>query len=222
MGWRGNLLRAFFARRGQVLAAMSGAQARRDLDIVRAVRARVPVWVPDAAALMILACVRSAASLGASMAEVGVYRGGTARLICELKGTAALHLFDVFETLQSGATSEIAAEVKGYFGSVHARQSEVAELLAPYDRVELHAGVFPDTARNLENERFSFVHLDLDLERGTSDALEFFYPRLLAGGFLLGDDYNLAGVRRAFDRYFDGAPGRLIALPWNQALVTKA
>lgn len=158
------------------------------------------------------------------MAEAGVYRGGTARLICEVKGAARLHLFDVFETLQAPAPSdsEAAREISGYFGPFHARESQVAELLAPYDCVALHAGCFPDTARVLDDERFSFVHLDLDLESGTSDALEFFYPRLLPGGFLIGDDYNMAGVRRAFDRYFSGTPGRVIALPWNQALAAKA
>lgn len=225
MGWRGNLLRRLLATRGQVIASLRGADARRDLQIVRRVRAQVPLLVPDATALMILACARAGVSLGGSMAEAGVYRGGTARLICEVKGTAALHLFDVFETLQGNALSsdsEAAEEVRRYFGSFHAHKSEVAELLAPYVGVQLHAGFFPDSARSLENERFSFVHLDLDLERGTSDALDFFYPRLLPGGFLLGDDYNADAVRRAFNRYFDGLPGRVIGLPWGQALVGKA
>ncbi|MGH7462337.1 MAG: TylF/MycF/NovP-related O-methyltransferase [Longimicrobiales bacterium] len=225
MGWRGNLLRGFLATRGELIAGLSGADARRDLQLVRATRAQVPLLVQDAAALTILACARAAASLGGSMAEAGVYRGGTARLMCEIKGTAALHLFDVFETLQANALSadsETSQEVRGHFGSFHARQSDVAELLAPYSGVQIHAGYFPDSARPLENERFSFVHLDLDLERGTSDALEFFYPRLLPGGFLIGDDYNSDGVRRAFRQYFGGYPGRVIGLPWAQALAVKA
>ena len=40
------------------------------------------------------------------MAEAGVLAGGSARLICEGKGEAALHLFDVFETLQGADPAE--------------------------------------------------------------------------------------------------------------------
>ncbi len=33
------------------------------------------------------------------LAEVGVYKGGSAKLICEAKGNSILHLFDTFEGL---------------------------------------------------------------------------------------------------------------------------
>ncbi|MGH8543956.1 MAG: hypothetical protein ACREX3_10070, partial [Gammaproteobacteria bacterium] len=86
MGWRGNLVRHLLATRGQVVTGVRGADGRRDLQIIRRLQAQVPLLVPDAAALVILACARAAVSLGGSMAEAGVYRGGTARLICEVKG----------------------------------------------------------------------------------------------------------------------------------------
>src|ERR1035437_2891958 len=38
-----------------------------------------------------------AVTLGGDIAEVGVFRGGSAKLICEVKGSARLHLFDTFE-----------------------------------------------------------------------------------------------------------------------------
>ena len=225
MGWRGSLLRRALATRGLVVAGLSGAAALEDFRIVREIRDQVPLLVHDAAALMLLACARAAACLGGSMAEAGVYRGGTARLICEVKGSAPLHLFDVFDSLLPTAQSlgsDAAQEIRSYFGSFHARESDVRNLFAQYTDVQLHPGVFPDSAGSLGGERYSFVHLDLDLERGTFDALEYFYPRLLPGGFLIGDDYGMVGVRRAFDRYFEGSPGRVVALPWGQALVTKA
>ena len=224
MGWRGSLLRRALATRGLVVAGLSGAAAHRDFEIIRGIRDRVPLLVPDTSALILLACARAAAALGGSMAEAGVYRGGTARLICEVKGSATLHLFDVFDSLHTNAPSpgSDAAEIREYFGSFHAAESDVRKLFADDADVQLHSGVFPNSARSLEGEHYSFVHLDLDLERGTFDALEYFYPRLLPGGFLIGDDYNMVGVRRAFERYFEGLPGRVVALPWGQALVTKA
>lgn len=223
MGWRGSLLRRALATRGLVVAGLSGSAAQQDFEMVRAVRSQVPLLVQDTSALMLLACARAAALLGGSMAEAGVYRGGTARLICEVKGSATLHLFDVFDSLHSNALSPSshAEEIRGYFGQFHASAAEVRKLFARDTDVQIHPGVFPDSAGSLDDERYSFVHLDLDLERGTFDALEYFYPRLVPGGILIGDDYTLAGVRRAFDRYFEDLPGRVVGLPWAQALVTK-
>jgi O-methyltransferase len=222
-GW---LLRALLARRGASVVHMVGPQARRDLAIVRQTRRRAPLLVQDVAAYEILACVRAAARLEGTMAEAGVFAGGTARLICEAKGTRPLRLFDVLETLQGAADvareTARAAELRGRFGGWHATRADVERLLAPYPAVHLHSGVFPDSAKGLEQELFSFVHLDLDMEASTRDALAFFYPRLVAGGILIGDDYNAPEVRRAFDAYFSDRPVTVVALPWGQAIVVKA
>lgn len=179
----------------------------------------------DAAALQILACVRASRRLGGAMAEAGVYAGGSARLICEAKGDRPLHLFDVFETLQtapSPAEESSAREVREHFASVHTPRAIVARLLAGYPLVHIHAGVVPESAAVVAHESFSFVHLDLDLARGTRDALEFFHPRLLPGGIVVGDDYESAAVRDAFTDYFRGRTDTLIELPWSQVVAVKS
>jgi O-methyltransferase len=204
---------------------MIGPQARRDLAIVRETRRRAPLLVQDVAAYEILACVRAASRLEGAMAEAGVFAGGTARLICEAKGERVLRLFDVLETLQGPAYTSRetprATELRRHFGDWHASRADVERLLSPYTAVHIHGGVFPGSTRGLEEERFSFVHVDLDMERSTRDALEFFYPRLVAGGVLIGDDYNDQGVRRAFDGYFSGRAVTVVGLPWGQAIVVK-
>jgi hypothetical protein len=186
--------------------------------------------MPDAPALTILTWARSAARLNGAFAEAGVFRGGSARLFCEVKGQAPLHLFDVFETLQSGAdeSTEAAeaaeaaeAEVRDHFGAVYSGLEEVRRLLAPYPRVHFHPGWFPRSAQPVTDVEFAFVHLDLDLEQGTRDALEFFYPRLLPGGVMIGDDYNLPAVRAAFTEFFAGRCDAFAELPWNQVVVIK-
>jgi len=75
-------------------------QGRADLAVIRQTRAMTRLLMQDAAALTILAWARSAVRLGGDLAEAGVFMGGSARLICEVKGPAPLHLFDVFDTLQ--------------------------------------------------------------------------------------------------------------------------
>lgn len=225
-GWRqwltpGWLTRALLARRGSVLTPL-GPGWRRELAVLRETRRRAPLLMSDAAALQILTCVRAVRHLDGAMAEAGVFRGASARLICEAKGAATLHLFDVFETLQAiTSSSPDEAAVKAHFGDVHGTRAQVEALLAPYDGVVLHAGVFPASAVGLEDLRFSFVHLDLDLPRATRAALEFFQPRLMAGGILIGDDYNDAAVREVFVDYFSRVPDTPIELPWGQVMIVR-
>ncbi len=221
----GRLLRALLAPRGATIVHLLEPRARQDLAIVRDTRARTELLVEDAAAFEILAYVRGARRVGGAMAELGVFAGGTARLICEAKGDATLHLFDVFDTLQGTAepppNDQLAAELRGRFGTWHTPRAVVERLLAPYPSVEIHPGIFPASARSLEQERFCFVHLDADLESSTREALRFFHPRLRPGGVIIGDDYNLPGVRRAFEDHYANQPDTLVALPWGQVVAVK-
>jgi len=159
------------------------------------------------------------------MAEAGVLMGGSARLICEAKGDADLHLFDVFETLQrgvgeSGPGTETA--IREHFGTVHGTMAQVERLLAPYDNVHFHPGVFPGSVPNrLAETSYSFVHIDLDLEPCIADALAYFHPRMVSGGIIIGDDYADAAVRRAFAIYLNSFPDTVIELPWGQVMVVK-
>src|SRR4051812_47286380 len=98
--WRARMVRALLARRGATLVHVVGAEALDDLALVRETHALTPLLMQDAAAFQILSCVRAVRSLGGTMAEAGVFAGGSARLICAAKGDVPLRLFDVFETLQ--------------------------------------------------------------------------------------------------------------------------
>jgi O-methyltransferase len=214
----GTLIRTLLARRGRIVTAL-GAGWRDELRPIRETRERTDLLLSDAAALQIQICVRAARRFDGAMAEAGVLAGGSARLICEAKGETTLHLFDVFETLQAAGSD--APNLRRHFGRIHGVRAEVERLLAPYPNVALHAGVFPDTTADLETERFSFVHLDMDLEPSTRAGLEFFHPRMVPGGILLGDDYHLPDVRRVFENYFSGRPDTVIVLPWGQVVVVK-
>ena len=220
---RGAWLRGLLARRGAIVTNLE-ASARRDLALICRVRGQVPLLMQDAAALTILAAARAVRHLGADYAEAGVFRGGSARLIAEAKGDVPLHLFDVFETLQGREPPGDAAAtaVRDHFGPTHGRQAEVAALLAGVPGVAFHPGVFPASATGLEELRFAFVHLDLDLPAATAAALDFFHPRLLPGGVLVGDDHQDPGVRDTFATWFAGRPDTRIVHPWGQIVVVKA
>lgn len=218
------LLRTWLARQGKAVVNMAGPGAAADLELVNRVRNRTPLLLGAVPALHLLACVRATSNVPGALAEAGVFAGGSARLISEAKGDRALHLFDVFETLQEepAAGTPEAAAVRSHFQRLHAREADVRNTLADYPNVSFHAGVFPETAAAVAGTLFSFVHLDLDLEGGTLAALEFFYPRLAPGALLVADDFSSAPVQAAFRTYFSSRTATVIGLPWAQGVVVSA
>lgn len=153
-----------------------------------------------------------------ALAEVGVFRGGTARVICEAKGERTLHLFDTFEGLPEPGTMDDQFREGEYACSLPA----VQRFLAGCTGVQFHQGLFPATGQAVQDERFAFVHLDVDLYESTRDALRFFYPRMSPGGMLISHDYvGVEAVRRAFAEVFDGTGQPVLELTGNQCLVVK-
>ena len=160
------------------------------------------------------------------MAELGSYRGGVAKLICELKSPATeLHLFDTWEGLPFSSGEEPLWK-KGNFAAPF---DEVRSYLGVYKNVFFHKGVFPETAAPVKNKKFSLVLIDFDLGECIKDALEFFYPRMKKGGFIVVHDYGVSGcrgtraceVKRAVDGFFEDKPEIVLKVNDAQALIQK-
>jgi hypothetical protein len=161
--------------------------------------------------------VKKTRRLPGDIAELGVYSGGSAKLICETKGGKSLHLFDTFSGLPANdyLVNKIkSGEMRG--GSL----SEVKDYLAKYDNVFFYKGIFPASAVELKNQspRFSLVHLDADIYEATLDGLKFFYPLMSKNGIILIHDYsveNLPGVKKAVSEFLKDKPEKIIELPLN-------
>ena len=174
-------------------------------------------------AFQLFSLVRATAKLGGRMAEVGVYRGGSARLIREADASRCLHLFDTFQGLPDTADLDTAVRrVRYQKGQLAYPLEGVRNFFADCDKVYFHPGVFPATGEAVKNERFSFVHADVDLYSSTRAVLEFFYPRMLRGGVIVSHDYATSrGPREAIDEFFKDLPEPVIELPGDQAMVVK-
>ena len=161
-------------------------------------------------------------SISGDIAEVGVFQGGTARLIATLKKERRLHLFDSFcGMLETTEGKDL--HRKGDFAETSVES--VKEYLSEFEDIHFYPGWFPETAEAVKDKTFSLVHLDVDLYQSTRDALEFFYPRLSRGGFILAHDYHsiaCPGVKEAFDEFFQDKPDSILSFPQSlQATVQK-
>lgn len=172
-------------------------------------------------AFTVYSIAKSQSVFDGDMAEVGVYRGGSAKLICEAKGNRKLHLFDTFEGLPKVSDKDTHFGTKFWKDKQFNDTSEdqVRKYLKSYPNVSIYKGIFPQTAEPISNSKFSFAHLDVDLYKSTLDCLEFFYPRMIPGGIILTHDYHANGVKTAFKEFFADKKLSIIELTGSQCMV---
>jgi len=152
-----------------------------------------------------------------AFAELGVYKGATARLIHYYAPERQLHLFDTFEGFterSSGAELRGAGATASMFSDTSLER--VRDFVRPAnDNVFFHKGFFPESIpAALHSDTFAFVHLDADLYDPIIAGLGFFYPRLQRRGVLVVHDYNSwAGARKAVEEFFRDKPEFPIPMP---------
>jgi len=151
--------------------------------------------------------VEATAYLPGDMAELGVYRGGSALVIAGTCSAKTLHLFDTFTGLPYQESDDKNPTGHDLSRGRFACAMEDVEIFLQSFRVKFHRGLFPMVAEDLDKLRFAFVHVDCDLYRSAIDAIEWFWPRVVPGGIMFFDDYgcDFTGVTDAVDEYFDGA-----------------
>lgn len=166
--------------------------------------------------------VKNTSKIRGDIAEVGVYKGGSASVICKYKNDRTVHLIDTFKGLPKTQPEDknLISNISYNEGQYKASLVMVKKLLSQYNDVYIYKGKFPENSQNLEGKKFSFVHLDLDIYESTIGCLRFFYPRMNKGGVIITHDYqNAFGVRKAFDEFFMNKPEIIIELACTQAMV---
>jgi len=190
------------------------------LNLIREIKNENEMVLRDNEAYQIFMAVERTEKINGEIAEVGVYRGGSAKLICEAKGNKTLHLFDTFEGLPIISTIDNPKQFQK--GDYTASFENVKNYLKTYKNVHLYKGFFPSTSLPINNVMFSFVHLDLDLYESTLESIKFFYSRMNKGGIIISHDYiDTPGVRKAFDEFFEDKPEPIIEMSGSQCLIVK-
>lgn len=160
--------------------------------------------------------------------ECGVWRGGSmmavARTLLALGETGRdLHLFDTFEGMPApteldfktneahGVTSRKWRESQrgGHndwcYASLEDVRSAVLGTGYPAERIHFVKGKVEDTLPGRAPRKIALLRLDTDFYESTRHEMLHLYPRLVAGGLFISDDYNTwEGARRAVDEYLAG------------------
>lgn len=165
-----------------------------------------------------------AKNLKGNAAEIGVYKGGSARIIVDRFAEFPPHsgrvlLFDTFEGMPD-PVADFDLHKKGDFADT--TLESVRSFLQNFEQVEFRVGRFPESLKDGDGVPYSFIHADADIYPSTVDIIGFFRPFLLPGGMILFDDYGFPscpGAKKAVD---DLLPkDDVVYLPTGQALYIK-
>ncbi|AIY79455.1 methyltransferase [Clostridium botulinum] len=140
--------------------------------------------------------------LKGNVAELGVFRGDFSKEINRIFSDRTLYLFDTFEGFDE---KDVKLEIdNGYSNACKGRFSDTSEMIVLNkmlykDKCIIKKGYFPDSLNGLE-DKFVFVSIDVDLYKPTYAGLQYFYNRLVKGGYIFIHDYNnlaYSGVKEA-------------------------
>jgi hypothetical protein len=178
--------------------------------------------------------------LRGSVAECGCWKGLSSYIICNYQrrederfNGSGFHVFDSFQGLSEPSNEDALTEhtrkilkkdfgvIAGAFG---ATVEEVRKTLQDFPDVQIHSGWIPNIFTTQPNGHYRLVHIDVDLYKPTKASLDYFYPRLVAGGIIVCDDYgSLAwpGAQRAVEEFCRLKNLRFISLSTGQAIIIK-
>ncbi len=157
-------------------------------------------------------------SIPGDFAELGVYKGESARIIHRMAPGRTLHLFDTFEGFTGSDLQPETGEASTYTTKNFADTSlnkVLKNMGGDPEKIKIHAGYFPQSTAGFENSTFAMVSMDADLYNPTKAGLEFFYPRLSPGGVIFIHDYNnkWEGLMKAVDEFASNLPETLVLSP---------
>ena len=196
---------------------------KKTVNLIKEIKEEVDFAFYPYEAFMVHSIVRTQIALEGDMAEVGVYQGGSAKLICETKKEKELYLFDTFTGLPELSNDDTHFGKKYWYKNQFNNTSvdSIEKLLGKYENVHIIKGVFPESGEEIINKKFCFVHLDVDLYKSTIDALRFFFPKMVKGGIILIHDFHSDGIQKAFREFKNENSVQLIELTGSQAMLIK-
>ena len=172
--------------------------------------------------------VRFTKHIPGAMAECGCFEGASAWFMANELPNTPIFLFDSFEGLSQPSENDTPLNGHSFSwqtGDLTASEIRLRKNLEHFSNVTVMRGWIPTRFNEVAEQRFRFVHIDVDLFQPTLDSLNFFYPRLNRGGTIILDDYGFTtcpGAYKAATKFMNNNPENIIHLPTGQGLIIKS
>lgn len=144
------------------------------------------------------------------LAELGVYKGHSAKLIHSLIPDRPLHLFDTFKGFPESDLENETGKAATYTAKNFADCSiqGVKDYLGDLRNIVFHPGEFTGVIKEKTSEKYAFINIDADLYNPTIAGLRYFYQHLSEGGVIFVHDYNSdwPGIIKAVNEFSEEIP----------------
>jgi hypothetical protein len=154
--------------------------------------------------------------ISGEFAELGVYKGNSARVLCHFaeQDQRRVFLFDTFHGFDERDLQGVDHIKRKQFDD---NNLEAVKAFVDSPRAVFVAGRFPESITSeAAQAKYALVHIDCDLYEPAKAAFEFFYPRMAAGGLLIVHDYSSRiwdGIRQALDDFVATIPEQIVLWP---------
>jgi O-methyltransferase len=176
----------------------------------------------------IVALVQRACALPGAFIECGTYKGGTSVLmglaLRHFGATKKIYMLDSFQGLPKPNQNTDSMYKEGDMRSDYANAAAAIEQNGLEGVCQIVPGWFSDTLPTLNSdEQYSLVHLDCDLYDPAKLCLDYLYPRVVPGGFIIIDDYcdNAGGMQRALHEHVESTDEIIFLNAPPQAVIIK-
>jgi hypothetical protein len=184
-----------------------GRESFRRWRLFRRVKGHTLVSREKLNALCDLVAILERDRVPGAIVECGVFKGGAAALMAHEAADREIYLFDSFEGLPPPGERDGAIAARLYHrGWCASPESEVKTIMARLNRltprVHLVKGWFHETFPRTPIADVALLHIDADWYDSVRLCLDTWFDRIVAGGFLVVDDYGRwEGCTRAVDEF---------------------
>jgi len=177
------------------------------------------------------------AKLQGAFVECGVNRGFLARVIVDYLGkTPDFFLLDTYRGFDERYLSPAEAQrLKGWHdasgraapwqqGQYDDCYADVVKTFSDCPQVHIIRGTVPETLPLVTAERIAYLSLDMNCAAPEIAALDYFWPKMAKGSYVVMDDYGWPTheeQRDAFDTWAARNHVPMLSLPTGQGLLVK-
>jgi hypothetical protein len=155
--------------------------------------------------------------INGNVAEIGVYKGNSAFLLSKFAQIQdkTCYLFDTFEGFDP--RDLIGQDINQTNSAFMDASLEMVKKLTGEKNTVFVKGYFPESLNQIVDiDDLVLVHIDCDLEKPMMSALNYFYPRIRKGGFLIMHDHSSLywpGAQKAINEFFIDKKEYIIPIP---------
>lgn len=171
-----------------------------------------------------------AAKLGGDFVECGTNTGIMSLAVCDYIDFNSTEkdfwLFDTFSGMPLEQISE--EELRGNRDKENEMYFDCYELtlenFSQYPRAKLVRGIVPETLCSVPIDSVCYLCIDMNILEPERAALAYFWPKLVAGGVVVFDDYGWSGYKlqkESHDRFAQENGTEILELPTGQGLLIK-